>query len=59
VTPQVISACLAGGLPPWKVDGDQLVIYDQSATIDMAVTVAELLDNPATQQPPIHGGADS
>jgi hypothetical protein len=57
VTPQVISAYLASDLPPWQLRGDQLVITwpgairvgDLDQKVDQALTVAGLLDSPATQ----------
>ena len=57
VTPQLISAYLTSDLPPWHLAGDQLVItwpgainaddLDQKA--DQALTIAGLLDSPATR----------
>ncbi len=55
--PQLISAYLTSDLPPWQLTGDQLVItwpgpikadgLDQK--VDQALTIAGLLDSPATR----------
>jgi hypothetical protein len=57
VTPQLISAYLTSDLPPWRLTGDQLVIAWPMATkaddldqkIDQALTIAGLVDSPATR----------
>jgi hypothetical protein len=57
VTPQVISAYLASDLPLWQLSDDQLVITRPGAIrvdhldqeIDQALTIAGLLDSPATR----------
>jgi hypothetical protein len=57
VTPQLISAYLTSDLPLWQLSGDQLVITwpgaikadDLDLKVDQALTIAGLLDSPATR----------
>jgi hypothetical protein len=58
VTPHVIGAYLASDLPAWQVSGEHLVIRmpaltrarasDLDRKVDQALTIARLLDSPAT-----------